>query len=224
MQIGIVGGTGKEGRGLALRWARAGHGVMIGSRDAERGRATASELTSLGFGVVTGGGLGACVEGADLVVVAVPHGGALETLRPLKTLLAGKVVLDITVPLAPPKVREVHLPPGQSAAMEVQALLGPEARVVAGLHHIGSKDLSQVTSPLDADVLVCGDDREAVDLVLALITALPARGLHAGPLRNAIALESMTPVLLFLNHRYGAVNAGLRVTGLPLSPPPAHRD
>lgn len=223
MRIGIVGGTGKEGRGLALRWARAGHEVRLGSRDADRARACAAELCrTLAAGAerapehaaITGGAHPWAVETADAVVLSVPHAAHRATLDALAPALRGKLLLDITVPLAPPRVREVHLPAGQSAALEAQALLGPEVRVAAALHHVSAAHLADLAHEIDSDVLVCGDPA-ARGAALALVADLGVRALDAGPLRNAIALESLTPVLLYLNRRYGSTGCGLRITGLP---------
>ncbi len=215
MKIGIVGGTGKEGRGLALRWARAGHAVTLGSRDAARAAETAARLSAECDVEIRGAERAESVADAELAVLAVPYAAHGETLRAISPVLEGKILLDITVPLAPPKVREVHLPAGKAAALEAQALLGERVRVVAGLHHVSSTELGARGRELSGDVLVCGDDRAAKDLVLSLIGELGARAWDAGCLGNAVALESLTPVLLYLNHRYGGSGAGLRLVGLP---------
>ena len=208
MRIGIIGGTGKEGRGLAVRWARAGHQVFIGSRDPARGAAKAAELG----GMSGGGNVAAC--DAEVVVLSVPYGAHAATLQSLAPHLAGKVVVDITVPLRPPKVRVVHLPEGQAAALEAQAILGDAVRLVATMHHVSSVKLGDPEASIDCDVLVCGDDAGAKEVVVALLEDLGLRGLDAGPLVNAIALEALTPVLLHLNKRYGSKGAGLRITGV----------
>jgi NADPH-dependent F420 reductase len=229
MRVGIVGGTGKEGRGLALRWARAGRQVRLGSRDAARAEAVAAELLrspGLPAGIVIHGGDNAsAVRDADAVVLSVPYSAHQDTLSALAPALAGKLLIDITVPLSPPRVREVHLPPGESAALQAQALLGPEVHVVAALHHVGSAHLADVAHEIDCDVLACGDDVEARNQAILLLSDLGARVLDAGPLRNAIALESMTPVLLHLNQRYRTTGCGLRITGagLPAMPGPRER-
>jgi 8-hydroxy-5-deazaflavin:NADPH oxidoreductase len=230
MRVGIVGGTGKEGRGLALRWARAGHEVRLGSRDAARASAVAAELERslgprAGTGTIRGGDNAWAVRDADAVVLSVPYTAHRDTLAALAPELAGKLLIDITVPLAPPRVREVHLPPGESAALQAQALLGPEVPVVAALHHVSAAHLADVEHEIDCDVLVCGDDVEARAKAMLLLGDLGARALDAGPLRNAIALESMTPVLLHLNQRYRTSGCGLRITGpgLPASPAPRER-
>ena len=215
MRIGIVGGTGKEGSGLAMRWARAGHDVRIGSRGADRGTARAAELTVLCGATVGGGSNEWAVEGADVVLISVPYGAHASTVASIAGLVAEAVVVDITVPLAPPKVRRVHLPAGNAAALEAQALLPAGTRVVAALHHVSSTHLADLDHGLPTDVLVCGTDREARDIVIGLVADLGARGLDAGVLENAVALEALTPVLIQLNKRYeSAGGAGLRITGI----------
>lgn len=216
MRIGIIGGTGSEGKGLALRWARAGHDVCIGSRDGARGEKAAAELTEQGFGTIGGSDQAGCTADADLVVLSVPYSAHADTLSALKETLQGHVLVDITVPLKPPKVREVHLPEGQSAALEAQALLGEGVRVVAGIHHVGAAHLNEVEALLEGDVLMCSNDQEALDLALGLAEDLGVRALDAGKLKNAVALESLTPVLLHINRKYKAPGAGLHITGLPL--------
>lgn len=211
MKIAIVGGTGKEGRGMAARWAKAGHDVLIGSRDAERARESAQQL---GVGNVSGDGNAAVVEQADIVVLSVPYSAHAATLQALKSALRGKILIDITVPLKPPKVRQVNLPQGQAAALEAQALLGDAVRVVAALHHVSSVHLSDLEHEIDCDVLACSDDADALAQAIELITDLGVRALDAGPLANAVALESLTPVLLHLNKRYRSAGSGIRFTGL----------
>lgn len=224
MRIGLIGGTGKEGRGLAARWARAGHQVFIGSRDAERARTVARELSQLAGTSLDGGDNAAAVAEAEVVLLSVPYSGHAETLRGCKDALQGRILIDITVPLVPPHVAQVHLPSGQSAALEAQALLGPAVKVVSALHHVSSTklgDLGQGAEPgqgagpdIDCDVLVCADDAPAKAVVLSLVADLGLRGLDAGPLRNSIALESLTPVLLSLNKKYKSSGAGIRFTNI----------
>jgi NADPH-dependent F420 reductase len=210
MRIGIIGGTGREGRGLALRWARAGHSIVIGSRDAARAQEKARELGDR----IEGGTNEDAARAGEVAVLTVPYAAHAETLRGLVDPLAGRILLDITVPLQPPKVSQVHLPEGGSAALEAQALLGPGVRVVAGLHHVTSAHLGDPDHAIDCDVLVCGDDEAAKSAVLGLVGDLGLRGLDAGVLRNSIALEALTPVLLYLN-RKNKTNTGVRITGLP---------
>lgn len=194
MRIGLVGGTGKEGRGLALRWARAGHDIVIGSRDPAKGD-------------------NALAADAEVVVICVPYGAHEATLRELAPRLEGKIVVDLVVPLAPPQITSVFVPEGNAATIVAQRLV-PGARVVGALHHVSSVHLQDLEHRLDGDVLVCGDDAAAKDVVIALVADLGMRGLDAGPLANAVALEAMTPVLLYLNKRYKRPGLGLRIAGL----------
>lgn len=212
MRIGIVGGTGREGRGLAIRLARAGHAIAIGSRDAERARARAAELAA--HGAVAGGENAWAVEEAEVVWLCVPYAAHAGTLRGLEGRLAGRVLVDLTVPLAPPAVHKVQLPAGGAAALEAQAIVGPRTPVVSTLHHVSSAHLAQPGHEL-GDVLLAGDDEPAKALVGRLVAEMGGRPLDAGPLENAIALESMTPVLIHLTRKHKSAGAGLRVTGLP---------
>ncbi len=214
MKIGIVGGTGREGRGLVVRWAKAGHDVFIGSRKTEKGETKAAELSEeLGIRVQGGDNAAACAFG-DLIVVTVPYSAHGATFESIRAAVADKIVVDITVPLQPPKVRSVNLPEGKSAALEAREILGEDTRLVAALHHISSEHLSDPAHTFDCDVLVCGNDKEARAEVISLIGDLGLRGVDAGVLKNAIALESLTPVLLHINRRYKAVGSGIRITGI----------
>jgi len=215
MKIGIVGGTGREGRGLAVRWAKAGHDVFIGSRQADKGAAKAAEFSDE-FGVVLRGAdnVAAC-DHAELIIVTVPYSAHRPTFESIRDAIGDKVIVDITVPLQPPKVRSVNLPDGQAAALEARALLPEGTRLVAALHHISSEHLSDPEHTFDCDVLVCGDDKDARASVISVISDLGLRGIDAGVLKNAIALESLTPVLLHINRRYQSVGSGIRITGIP---------
>jgi len=216
MRIGVIGGTGREGRGLALRWAIAGHHVTLGSRDAARAKEAAAEIGALApRGVVAGGDNALAVSEGEVVVLCVPYGAHAATLQEHRVGLEGRVLIDITVPLVPPRVSEVQLPAGQSAAMEAQAILGAGTRVVAALHHVSAAHLVEPGYVIDCDVLVCGNDEPARALTIGLVTDLGLRGLDAGALRNAIALESITPVLIHMNKKYKSKGSGIRITGLP---------
>jgi len=214
MKIGIVGGTGKEGRAMGLRWCKAGHEVYIGSRDAQRAVDAAAELSEAGHGKLEGGDNAWAVEQAEVVLLSVPYGAHRSTLEALKPALAGRIMLDITVPLQPPKVRQVHLPEGSAAALEAQAILGPDTRVVATLHHVSSVHLADPEHAIQCDVLTCSDDEEALQLAMGLVGDLGLRAFHAGSLANAVALESLTPVLLHLNRKYKGAGAGITLTGV----------
>lgn len=213
MKLALVGGTGREGSALAVRWTQAGHQVVIGSRTAERARARAAELSAEAGVQLAGSANDEACDGADVVVLCIPYDVHEAVLRDLQPRLQGRIVVDLTVPLKPPKVREVHLPPGGSAAQEAAALLGPGSRLVAAYHHISSVALTAGQHDR-CDVLICGDDAEAKEAVIQLTRDLGMRGLDAGPLRNAVALESLTPVLLYLNKRYQCRDAGIVITGL----------
>jgi len=213
MRIGIVGGTGKQGSGLAVRWAKAGHSIALGSRDAAKARARAAELAGAGQAIDGGDNAWAAREG-EVVVLTVPYEAHAETLRGIVEAAAGKVVIDMTVPLKPPKVSRVHLPPGQAAALEAQALLGPTTPVVATLHHVSATHLADPAHVIECDVLVAADDARAKATVMTLVRDLGLRALDAGPLVNAIALESLTPVLIHLNRVYKSQGAGIVFTDL----------
>jgi NADPH-dependent F420 reductase len=219
MRIGIVGGTGKQGRGLAVRWARAGHAIVIGSRVADKARGFVAELAKQGFGGIDAGDNAWAASEAEVVVLTVPYEAHAETLRAIKGAAMGKVLVDVTVPLKPPKVNRVHLPAGQAAALEAQALLGETTPVAAALHHVSATHLADPSHPIDCDVLVAADDARAKTTTLGLVRDLGLRGLDAGPLVNAIALESLTPVLIHLNRIYKSEGAGIAFTNLPRSAP-----
>jgi len=213
MRVGIVGGTGKLGSGLAQRWARAGHTIAIGSRDPAKARAHAEELAARGLAVQGGDNAWAGGEG-EVVVVTVPYEAHAETLRAIAQAVTGKVLVDVTVPLKPPKVSRVQLPAGLAAALEAQAIVGPSTPVVATLHHVSATHLSDLSHALECDVLVAADDARAKAVAMGLVRDLGVRALDAGPLVNAIALESLTPVLIHLNRTYKSQGAGIVFTDL----------
>jgi NADPH-dependent F420 reductase len=215
MRIAIIGGTGKEGGGLAARWARAGHAVVIGSRDAERARARAAELRAESQVQVEGDGNLEAARASDVVVLTVPYAAHADTLRAIKPALTGKVLVDVTVPLRPPKVSRVQLPPGRAAALEAQELVGPETPVAAALHHVSHAHLGDPGAVVRCDVLVVADDERARTTTLGLVRDLGLRGLDAGPLDNAVALESLTPVLIYMNKKYKSPGAGIVFTEIP---------
>ena len=218
MRIGIVGGSGKQGTGLALRWKRAGHSVVIGSRDPARARAHVAALPAdapLRAAPLEIGDYAWATQQSDVVVLTIPYEAHAETLRAIVPYAAGKVVVDVTVPLRPPKVSRVALPPGQAAALEAQSALGTAAPVVAALHHVSATHLADLSHAIECDVLVAADDARAKSTALQLVRDLGLRGLDAGPLVNAIALESLTPVLIHLNRTYKSQGAGVVFTNLP---------
>lgn len=212
--IAVLGGTGALGSGLARRWAKAGHRVVIGSREAAKAEAAAAELSATGL-PVSGASNRDAASQAQVAVLAVPFDSQLSTLEQAKTELAGKVLIDCTVPLRPPKVGTVRLPPEGSAAQIGQAFLGPDVRVVSAFQNIGAALLQSDAASIDCDVLVCSDDDAARALGVRLAEAVGLRAFQAGPLANAAASEALTSVLIQVNRRYKAKHAGLRLTGLP---------
>jgi 8-hydroxy-5-deazaflavin:NADPH oxidoreductase len=216
--IAVIGGSGAEGSGLAVRWAKAGYHVLLGSRALERAMARASELNvQLGENRIEGLTNGGAAERAEIVVLTVPYAAQLPTLRELKPALTGKIMVDVTVPLVPPRVSRVQLPEGGSAVVIAQRELGPEVRVVAAFQNVAAHHLMELDRAVDCDVLVCGDDKDAREAVIALATAIGLRALHAGPLANSAAAEALTSVLIFMNRHYKSPGAGIRITGLPAS-------
>jgi NADPH-dependent F420 reductase len=187
---------------------------VLGSRDADRARAAAAELSATAGRTVGGADNPSAASSAEVVLLSVPYSGHAALLGELRAALEGRVLIDITVPLQPPKVREVHLPAGQAAALEAQALLGGGVRVVAALHHVSSAHLGDLGHALEGDVMVCSDDEAARATVIGLVGDLGMRGVDAGVLRNAIALESLTPVLLHINRKYKVEGAGIRFVGI----------
>lgn len=214
--LAVLGGTGAEGSGLAFRWARAGHPVAIGSRDAARAQAAAAELNALiGRDAVRGASLADAAASAGVVVLAVPYAAQRATALALRAELAGKILVDVTVPLVPPKVGTVQLPAGGSAVAALQAELGDGVKVVSAFQNVGAHHLKDPDHRIECDVLVCGDDPAARDAVIALAAAAGLRGLHAGPIANSAAAEALTSLLISINRRYKVPSAGLRITGLP---------
>jgi NADPH-dependent F420 reductase len=209
LTVGVFGGTGPQGKGLALRWAKAGIKVIIGSRSAERAEAAAAEL---GDGV-SGLDNAATAAAADIVLVAVPWEGHAELLESLREQLVGKIVIDCVNPLGFDKQGPFALPVEEGSAAQQAEKLLPESRVTAAFHHVSAVILADLSvAEVDTDVLVLGDDREATDVVRALADAVPGmRGVYGGRLRNAHQVEALTANLIAINRRYKA-HAGLRVT------------
>lgn len=213
MRIGIVGGTGKEGVGLGLRWAQAGHEVIIGSRDAERARAKAAELSGPGR-QVDGKSNRDAAAAAEVVVLTVPATGLSATLPELREACRGKVVVSTVVPLTFGGGRLFTPPPQGSAAEEAQEILGAEARVVAAFHHIAAHELS-ADHAIACDLLLCGGDAGAKKLVSDLGASMGLRAVDVGALTNAGPIEGITAVLATINRRYKLKNSGITITGLP---------
>jgi 8-hydroxy-5-deazaflavin:NADPH oxidoreductase len=215
MRIGIIGGTGKEGAGLAVRWAQSGHDVTIGSRDAERARVKAAELSGLAGRAIGGMSNRDAATAADVVVLTLPAVGLEATLGDLRDACRGKVVISTVVPLSFGGGRLFTPPPQGSSAEEAQALLGPEARVVAAFHHIAAHELSATGHEIECDLLLCGGDAEAKKAVSELGSSMGLRAIDVGALTNAGPLEGITAVLATINRRYKLKNSGIKITGLP---------
>jgi NADPH-dependent F420 reductase len=214
VNIAILGGTGKEGAGLGARWARAGHAIIIGSRDEQRAKDKARELREQARKLTIIGHTNAeAARLGEVVVIALPAAGLAATLPDVRDGCRGKVVVSTVVALDFKGPRLFTPPPLGSSAEEVQGLL-PESRVVAAFHHIAAHELSEIDQPIDCDLLLCGSDEAAKQTVAELATGLGLRALDVGPLTNAGPLEGLTAVLATLNRRYKLKNAGIRITGL----------
>ncbi|MGE0733590.1 MAG: NADPH-dependent F420 reductase [Alphaproteobacteria bacterium] len=215
-RIAILGGTGSEGGGLALRLAAAGYAVAIGSRDAARAADAARAINArLNNKHASGMANEAAAESGEIVILAVPFAAQLPTLTTVRSHLIGKILIDVTVPLMPPKVSQVQLPPEQSAVFAAQAMLGPGVRVVSAFQNVAAHQLKDLDHEVDCDVLVCGDDKSARQAVVDLACACGMRAWQAGPLINSTAAEALTSVLIFMNRQYKSLGTGIRITGIP---------
>jgi NADPH-dependent F420 reductase len=214
--IAILGGTGALGTGLARRWAGAGHAILIGSREAAKAEAAASAVLDLLPGAdISGLANLAAAEAAEIVVLTVPfahHDAIVDEIAPV---VEGKILVDATVPLVPPKVSVVQLPEGGSVARATQERLGDGVRVVSAFQTVAAAHLADTGHTMDSDVLVCGNDAEARSAVIELVEAAGLRGWHAGRIENSTVSEALTSVMIFLNRRYKIDGAGIRITGEP---------
>ena len=218
MKIAVLGGTGSEGRGLGLRWAGAGHELLIGSRSPERGEQTAAELNDelpADAPQMRGGENADMARQAEVVVLSVPYKAQQATLEAVAEHLAGKLLITVVVPLKPPRVSHVWLPPAGSAAQEAQAQLGEGVSVVAAFQNVSAELLPDPEAEVDCDVLICGDSREDKALVQQLAADAGMRGIDAGPLQNAGVVEGLTAILIGINIRNKIKHSGIRITGLP---------
>jgi hypothetical protein len=215
--VAAIGGTGHLGAAIAARLAIAGYPIVIGSRDAQRARAAAETLAARCGQPVASGTNAAAAARADVILIAVPFASQEATLQDIAAAAAGKIVVDTTVPLVPPKVMRVQLPPEGSAAVRAQRLLGADVRVVAAFHNVSAHRLAG-DEAVDCDVLVFGDERKSRDVVVAMVEACGLRGLHGGALANSAAAEALTSVLIFINKLYAVDGAGVRITGTLQTP------
>lgn len=213
--IAILGGTGDLGGGLARQWSRAGYKILIGSRTLEKGQAAAQALLAEfpDLNVTGHENLDAATQ-ASLVVLTVPFSHQISTLETVKSGLEGKILIDVTVPLMPPKVGTVQLPEAGSAAVMAQEFLGEGVQVVSAFQNVGAVHL-QEDHDIQCDVLVTGNKRAARETVIKLVEAVGLKGWHAGPLANAAAAEALTSILITINRHHGIDGAGIVITGEP---------
>jgi hypothetical protein len=215
LTIAVLGGTGKEGKGLAYRWAKAGYRVHVGSRDAAKAEQAVKEILGLleGEAAIEGMTNLEAAQKADIVALTVPYAAHRSTLESVKDALKGKILIDVTVPLVPPKVATAQMPAAGSAAQEAKQILGEDVQVCAAFQNISHEHLLD-DGEVDCDVLVAGTTKEARAEVLKLVEAAGLIGWDAGPLENSAVVEGLTSVLIGINKKYGSTHAGIRITGV----------
>jgi 8-hydroxy-5-deazaflavin:NADPH oxidoreductase len=214
LTIAVLGGTGKEGKGLAYRWAKAGYRVLIGSRSSEKAVTAASEIMELleGSSSVVGTTNLEAAEQADIVVIAVPYAGHRDTLESVKDALKGKLLVDVTVPLVPPKLSKVQMPSAGSAAQEAKEIVGEDVEVAAAFQNV-SHELLMGEDDVECDVLVTGTSKKARAETLTLVEATGLTGWDAGPIENSVVVEGLSSVLININKQHGSTHAGIKITG-----------
>ncbi|MEW6401708.1 MAG: NADPH-dependent F420 reductase [Chloroflexota bacterium] len=214
LSIAILGGTGKEGKGLAYRWAKAGYKVLIGSRTAEKAEAAAKELLGLleGEADIIGMSNVDAAQQANILVLTVPYSAHRDTIEAVKECAAGKLFIDVTVPLVPPKVSTVQMPPAGSAAQEAKHILGASVEVCAAFQNVSHEHLLD-DAAVECDVLVTGTTKDARVETLKLVEAAGLTGWDAGPIENSVVVEGLTSVLIGINKKYGSTHAGIKITG-----------
>ena len=216
MKIAILGGTGDQGPGLALRLAMAGEEVIIGSRSKERAEKVAAELNAeLAEARIRGLENPQAAEAAEIVIMTVPYSAHLSTLESVKAQVEGKIFVDVSVPLDPENPRRMKMPPAGSATEEAQEFFGSATRVVGAFQNIAAHLLRDPRHPIDCDVLVCGNDAEAKKTVMSLVARMGLHAYDVGPAESARVVESLTSILIRLNIRHKVKGSGIRLTGLP---------
>ena len=214
--LAVIGGTGKEGKALAARFARAGVRVLIGSRDAAKAESAASALKNrLAATDVAGYSNRDAAARADIVLLSVPYDGMRPILQDLRDAVQGKIVINIASSLDPERKSRAQIPAAGSVTAEVQEFLGPAVQVVAAFQNISPEKLESVEEKIDSDVLVCGGDKDSRAVVVALIRQIGIDAFDAGVLANAVAVEALTAVLIAVNIKYKIKGAGIRLTGVP---------
>jgi len=216
-RISILGGTGKEGKGLAYRWVKAGYEVMIGSRNLEKAIIAVNDLKNILTSELAKHLKSAINEDAakegEVIVMTVPFEAHQVMLESMKKYLIGKILIDVSVPLVPPKVTKVQMPAAGSAAMEAFSILGADTRIASAFQNISYERLLN-DEDIDCDVLVCGSDKETRQIVLNLVHDAGMIGWDAGPLENSMVVEGLTSILIGLNKQFGSHTAGIKITGI----------
>lgn len=214
LSIAVLGGTGKEGKGLAYRWAKAGYRILIGSRKPEKAEAAAQELLEMldRKASIEGTTNLRAAQTADIVALTVPYAAHRETLEGVKDALQGKILIDVTVPLVPPMVTKVQMPPAGSAAQEAHEILGENVQVTSAFQNISYDHLLR-DEPVECDVLVTGTSKEARTETLKLVAAAGLTGWDAGSIENSVVVEGMTSVLIGINKQHGLNSAGIKIIG-----------
>jgi NADPH-dependent F420 reductase len=215
LTIAVLGGTGKEGKGLAYRWAKAGYRVVIGSRSSEKAVKAASEIMELleGSSSVVGTTNIEAADQADIAVLTVPYSAHRDTLEGVKSALKGKILVDVTAPLVPPKLSKLQMPPAGSAAQEAKEIVGEDVEVVAAFQSVSHEHLLG-EEEIECDVLVTGSSKKAREEVLRLVEAADLIGWDAGPIENSVVVEGLTSVLININRIYGSKHSGIKITGV----------
>ena len=211
--IAILGGTGDLGTGLAIRWSKAGHNIIIGSRTQEKADAALVELKKISSDTPAQAmENGAAAQAGEIVVLTVPFAHQLSTLEAVKASLAGKILIDVTVPLMPPKVGTVQMPPAGSAGKQAQDFLGDDVMVVTAFQNIAAH-LLQTDADIECDVLVAGNKKVARDTVIELVEQAGLNGWHAGPIENSAAAEALTSILIQINRKHDISHSGIKIIG-----------
>ncbi len=215
--IAILGGTGKEGGGLAVRWAHAGYAIIIGSRDSNRAMIAAQELNvQLGGSIVRGMNNVEATQACDIAVLSVPYEAHQATLESIEAAVQGKILIDVTAPLDPDNKRRVRKIMAGSASEEAQKFLGGAVKVVSAFQNVSYTHLSNLDAALHCDVLVCGNDHEAKRLTIEMAHAAKMQAYDAGPIENSVVAEGLTAVLININIQFKIKNAGIQITGVPI--------
>ena len=217
MSIAVLGGTGKEGKELVFRWAKAGYRLFVGSRSPERAQVTSRELTDLldGNASIEGLSYEEAAQRADIVVLAVPYAAHNEILESVRANIQGKILIDVSVPLVPSKITKVQMPPAGSAAQEAQQILGEGVEVCTAFQNISHENLAN-PAEIECDVLVTGTSREARRETLKLVAAAGLTGWDAGPIENSVVVEGLTSLLIYINKQYNSTHAGFKITGVEI--------